>query len=79
MKKQNLLRIIVAIGVLAYFGYAHFKPKPHVAASPISPEATAPAPTRKFGTLAFSPCTLAPKMSAETVEAQCTTLAVPED
>ena len=79
MKKQNLLSIVIAVGVLAYFGYARFKPQTHVAASTISSEATAPAPTRKLGTLAFLPCTLAPKMSADTVEAQCTTLAVPED
>ena len=81
MKKQHLMRIVVAIGVLAYFGYAYFKPKTNAAATPssTSSEATAPAPMRRLGTLEFAPCTLAPKMSAETVEAQCATLAVPED
>ena len=78
MKKQNLLRIVAVIGVLAWLGYAQLKPKAN-AATALSSDATAPAPARRLGTLEFTPCTLAPKMSAETVEAQCATLAVPED
>lgn len=39
----------------------------------------APAPARMLGRLDFVPCTLAPKYTAETVEAQCATLSVPED
>jgi len=34
---------------------------------------------RSLGTLAFEPCTLAPEYASVAVEAQCTTLAVPED
>lgn len=34
---------------------------------------------RTFGMLAFEPCTLAPEFSTQSVEAQCATLAVPED
>ena len=37
------------------------------------------AQARKLGTLDFQPCTLAPKSSTATVEAQCTRLSVPED
>lgn len=85
MKKQNLLRIAAAIGVLAWLGYAQFKSKTDVATRLASastsamPASTTPAQTRRLGRLEFSPCTLAPKLSAETVEAQCTTLKVPED
>jgi pimeloyl-ACP methyl ester carboxylesterase len=39
----------------------------------------APAPRRMLGTLAFTPCTLAPQFGAASVEAQCTTLPVPEN
>jgi pimeloyl-ACP methyl ester carboxylesterase len=85
VKKQNLLRITAAIGVLAWLGYAQFKPgiiaaAPLATASASAASASAtPAQTRKLGTLEFAPCTLAPKLSTEAVEAQCTTLAVPED
>ena len=85
MKKQHLLRIVVAVGVLAWLGYAQFKHRTIAAtrlgSAPASavPASTAPTPTRRLGTLEFTPCTLAPKMSADTVEAQCASLAVPED
>ena len=32
--------------------------------------------TRTYGRLQFSPCTLAPEMGTQTVEAQCTTMSV---
>jgi pimeloyl-ACP methyl ester carboxylesterase len=35
--------------------------------------------TRTYGSLKFSPCTLAPEIGTQTVEAQCTTMKVPED
>lgn len=41
--------------------------------------ATAPVQARTFGTLDFEPCTLAPDFSTQSVEAQCATLAVPEN
>jgi pimeloyl-ACP methyl ester carboxylesterase len=34
---------------------------------------------RPFGSLEFSPCTLAPEFATSSVEAQCSTLSVPED
>jgi pimeloyl-ACP methyl ester carboxylesterase len=35
--------------------------------------------TRTFGRLKFTPCTLAPEIGTQTVEAQCTTMKVPEN
>ena len=41
--------------------------------------AALPAQSRTLGTLEFEPCTLAPEYGTASVEAQCSTLAVPED
>jgi pimeloyl-ACP methyl ester carboxylesterase len=79
--KRNLVRIAVVVGVLAWLGYARFKPTDGVArpaaATPASSDASTP--VRKFGALDFQPCTLAPKFATATVEAQCTRMTVPED
>lgn len=37
------------------------------------------AQARSYGSIVFEPCTLAPEFTAQSVEAQCGTLAVPED
>ena len=43
------------------------------------PIAAEPAPERKLGRIAFKPCTLSPPMGAQSLEAQCGTLSVPEN
>ncbi|HDS1103384.1 alpha/beta hydrolase [Stenotrophomonas maltophilia] len=42
-------------------------------------EGGADAPSRRYGTLAFQPCTLSSEGASANVAAQCTTLQVPED
>ncbi|MCZ7842215.1 alpha/beta hydrolase, partial [Stenotrophomonas maltophilia] len=37
------------------------------------------APSRRFGTIDFQPCTLSTEGASANVEAQCATLQVPED
>lgn len=85
--------ILAAAALLALLGYRHFaergKPEPTPAAVATSPAAAArnealaasarPAITRRLGSLAFSPCTLAPEFGIQTVDAQCSTLQVPEN
>ncbi len=46
---------------------------------PVSVRASEPAVTRRQGSLAFSPCTLSQPLMPMAVEAQCTTLQVPEN
>ncbi len=82
MSKRTLFRIALVVLALGYLAYARFKPNtpmPEARTAYTSPGATAPAPPRKLGSLAFAPCTLAPKASPYTVEAQCARVAVPED
>src|SRR5689334_14137325 len=78
-KVRTALTLVLLAGFLAYRFYPrHAAPaaapshRPHAAA-------VAPAPPRMFGRIAFSPCTLAPEFGANGVEAQCGTLAVPEN
>ncbi len=81
MDKRNLIRIGVAVGVLAYLGYGYFKPADN-ASRPQTVLTSAPArqiALRTLGALTFQACTLAPKLATATVEAQCTHLGVPED
>ncbi len=68
---------LMAFALLAVFGWRWYSDRPGHAAS--APATAAPAAVRRLGQLAFSPCTLAPGYGAQTVEAQCSTLAVPED
>ncbi len=55
------------------------KPILPLAALLLAAGACAPAAARSLGTLEFKPCTLTAEGLSQTVEAQCTTLAVPED
>jgi hypothetical protein len=50
-----------------------------LAACQAAPEATPKAAERLYGTLAFKPCTLTSAQASANVEAQCTTLQVPEN
>jgi len=85
-------RLIVAVALLlALFGYRQYKDREQAAAktAPTTPAAqakadvaagtAAPAITRRLGTLAFTPCTLAPDFGTSSVEALCSRLMVPED
>ena len=85
--------ILAAVVLLALFGYRTFiersKTSPPTAAIAASPAASArnealaaqarPAITRRLGALAFTPCTLAPEFGVQTVDAQCSSLEVPEN
>ena len=78
-KVRTALTLVLLAGILAYRFYSHHAApaatpshRPHAAA-------VAPAPPRMFGRIAFTPCTLAPEFGANGVEAQCGTLAVPEN
>lgn len=89
------LRIALAIAVaLLVIGYRQFVDKrpdapPKVAAASATPaelaradataERAAPAITRRLGSIAFTPCTLAPAFGTQTVEAHCGRLVVPEN
>ena len=75
-------RWIVLVLALAVVGWFKLHPASHDAptsAADARTAATAPPVTRKLGTLAFTPCTLAPAFGTQSIEAQCSTLQVPED
>ena len=76
-KARWLAALLLFAGALAY---RHAREQPagtHAAAT--ARHAAAPAPRRMLGTLAFTPCTLAPQSGVANVEAQCATLPVPEN
>jgi pimeloyl-ACP methyl ester carboxylesterase len=82
MSKRTLLRIALVLLALGYLAYERLKsgaPAPGAPVAYTPANAAEPAPMRKLGSLAFVPCTLAPKGSPYTVEAQCARLSVPED
>ena len=82
MSKRNIFRIVLVVLALGYLAYTRLKPPAPAAESAVAytpASAAEPVPARKLGTLAFQPCTLAPKSSPFTVEAQCTRMRVPED
>lgn len=76
------IRIVLALVLVAVLGYrywnAHAPPPAKAAADAAAPVAPAPAP-RKYGTLAFRPCTLTHPQAPGNVQAQCATLQVPEN
>ena len=76
----RFLLVLVLIGGIS--AWRHFHDRPAVPARPstgANRTMATPAPTRRLGTLAFTPCTLAPQSGAASVEAQCTTLPVAEN
>ena len=91
---RNLRFALAAILLLAFLGYRQFH-KPEQKAAPAAASAADSKPTanpavgaagnapaaitRRYGELAFTPCTLAPEFGTQTVEAQCTTMKVPEN
>lgn len=78
-RKTRFLLAVLLVG--AFLAYRHFMPSREAtrADARASHTATAPAPLRRWGALAFKPCSLASPLSGNTLEAQCTTLRVPED
>ena len=82
MSKRNIFRIVLVVAALGYLAWTRFKPIEHAAppkASAAAAKASAPVLPRKLGTLAFQPCTLAPKSSPYSVDAQCARMPVPEN
>ena len=75
-------RWIVLVLVLAVVGWIKFQPQrapvPERQPASVAADST-PANTRLLGQLAFTPCTLAPDFGTQTVEAQCSSLQVPEN
>lgn len=79
-KLRTILTLVLLAGVLGYRFYRDHAKAPEAAPShPHASAATTPPPPRKLGTLAFKPCTLSPDIGANSVEAQCGTLSVPEN
>ena len=74
-------RFILALALVAgVFGYRAWEGrKPHAPTGPVKPVVAEPAPERKYGRIAFKPCTLSPPLGATSVEAQCGTWSVPEN
>ena len=79
-------RWILVVVALAVIGWVKFHPQREVESTPDALAAVpgiaakaAPTLTRSLGTLAFAPCTLAPDFATQIVEAQCSSLQVPED
>ena len=85
---QRIRIALVAILLLGFLGYRYFAGRPADKAATQTEVATAaakpgkpapPAPRRRLGKLAFSPCTLASGFGTQTVEAQCTRMDVLEN
>lgn len=79
-------RLILAVAVVAaVFGYKALNPKPGAAGDSPQGEAdaaagpVAPIPPVMLGKLAFTPCSLSSQLAKDSLEAMCTTYAVPED
>jgi pimeloyl-ACP methyl ester carboxylesterase len=73
--------LVMLVAVLGFLGYRMYQ-RDHAADATTQAAAAgakAPVVTRKLGTLAFHSCTLAPDLGVQTVDAQCSTLEVPEN
>lgn len=74
--------IIMALALLAFWGYRQFQQRSaETGASQAQAQAGAKAPvaSRMLGRLAFHSCTLAPEVGVQTVDAQCSSMLVPEN
>ena len=80
-KFRTALVLLLVAGLFGYRYLRDHKPVADAAAPAVTATAKAatPAPTRKLGRIAFTPCTLAPQFGAASVEAQCGTLSVAEN
>ena len=79
MTKRNIVRLVLLAGVLAYFAYGYFRPKPDA----VPHQTAAPIPTgaKEFtlGKLQFKSCELSQKRSGATTAAYCAPFQVAED
>ncbi|WP_159016923.1 alpha/beta hydrolase [Cognatiluteimonas profundi] len=77
---RTLRSIVAALLLVALFGYRYVRDH----ASPGAAKhrrtvAASPAPVRRYGRLAFVPCTLSSQSAMASVEAECGSLSVPEN
>jgi pimeloyl-ACP methyl ester carboxylesterase len=84
MTMSRTVRVLLVLVLLGgAFGWRYLRDHRAVAAHPATALASrliaTPAPTRRLGSLAFTPCTLAAQSGAASVEAQCTRLPVAEN
>ena len=80
-KYRILLAIVVVAAVLGWNQWQRHRPAAgdgDRAAGPARPAEAQPVTRRSYGTLVFEPCAL-PAPTGASIEAQCTTLQVPED
>jgi len=79
-KLRTVLTLVLLAGVLAYrFLGGHAAPDIAPSHTAHVGEPATPTPPRRFGRIPFTPCTLSPDLGANSVEAQCGTLSVPEN
>jgi pimeloyl-ACP methyl ester carboxylesterase len=78
-KVRVTLVLLLAAGLFGYRQLRDVQGGVRPQARPTHAAAATPAPQRHFGRIAFTPCTLATPFGSAGVEAQCGTLAVPED
>jgi pimeloyl-ACP methyl ester carboxylesterase len=76
---RNIRILVMLVAALGYLGYRMYQ-REHAADKPgAAAAAKAPVVTRKLGQLDFHSCTRAPEIGVQTVDAQCSTLEVPEN
>jgi pimeloyl-ACP methyl ester carboxylesterase len=80
-KFRTIVSLVLLVGIFGYRYYRDHASPPGAAPShkPHATAAVAPTPPRMFGRIAFAPCTLSPDIGANSVEAQCGSLSVPEN
>ncbi len=79
-KYRRWIVLILALAVVGWIRLHPQKPSTHALSSTdAAATAQVPAVARRLGTLAFTPCSLAPEFGIQSIEAQCATLLVPED
>ena len=81
-KYRRWIVLVLALAVVAWIKL--FPSQPPGAGNPRSGSTTAatshtPPVARRLGSVAFTPCTLAPEFGLQSIEAQCSSLQVPED
>lgn len=81
-KYRRWIVLVLALAVVAWIKL--FPSQPPGAGNPRSGSTTAatshtPPVARRLGSVAFTPCTLAPEFGLQSIEAQCGSLQVPED
>ena len=78
MLNQSRRIALMAVALLAVLGWRWYSNQ-HTHNTTTAATSPAATPVRRLGTLAFTPCTLALTIGVQTVEAQCSSLSVPEN